>query len=974
VSHESDRNGVRGGMAAERDRIMRSDGRAVRGGRATLGSLKLLSLMAVIVAAFAACSVAHDDKPGVAVVASALFSTSNIWSSDFSDQNGWKNGAYAIRLGDVNGDGLADVCGRGSGGVWCALSNGREFGAATEWMPLYSDANGWADPVYADTIQLGDVNGDGRADLCGRGAAGVRCSLSTGTSFGKTADVWSAAYSDANGWNNAIYSGTIRLADINGDKRADLCGRGNLGIWCAITNGRSFDPPTRWTPAFNDASGWGQTQYAGTIQLADINDDGRADVCGRAADGIHCALSSGSRFAEVATVWSSLYTDADGWGIPRYGETFRIADVNGDGPADLCVRGVEGERCSLSTGQQFTDFKIWASNFADANWWGLDPAYYRTIQLGDIDGDGRADICGRSIGGISCNTSVDDPPADLPRFDEVTQRSIHNAYVRDESILDQLIYYRIRDIEIDIHSQVETNNCGGSPSYASSNDWFVYHTVQVGRFDMLSDLLRILRGYQNAVPQHEAVIVNLELKGNHDGTNCDGVFPDGDANARKDRGKQTPEGLDKLIKDYLGPALFTAADLLRACPAARTVQEAADPRICGWPRVDAMRGKFVFVAHGDHDNGNQADLIGTYMQNGAAVRQRVVWPAPMWRGAAELDAMPYAAFVSEVTADGGALTTANAIHAAHPGVILRSADKDDVTDTGGEGDAKTYVPAPWKIPNLEKVFQRMLTDEVSFFRTPDYRTHNRFGYPFCPIGGYGSKCWDGTKHATSELKEIAQLLALDVRSGDIAGTSDNFTFARQNWPNQAATTWSAYIATPNNPDIPEWSKGCLMARATLIGASPYYAVCRAGNNHELFVRWRANDCGSRLCDTHEAEASLGGTQFLGGTNYIDGGEDAIFVKLELTQNGLGGVRAQGYGSLDGITYQAIGAPHDFTVDLPFQGIAASSMRLDGTNYDGSPLRILFGNVARNGVFQHLFSTSNIGAVQYAAFDDLSKHP
>ena len=46
---------------------------------------------------------------------------------------------------------------------------------ATLWQPGMSDAAGWS--AYAGSIQLVDVNGDGRADLCGRGPDGLVCSL-----------------------------------------------------------------------------------------------------------------------------------------------------------------------------------------------------------------------------------------------------------------------------------------------------------------------------------------------------------------------------------------------------------------------------------------------------------------------------------------------------------------------------------------------------------------------------------------------------------------------------------------------------------------------------------------------------------------------------------------------------------------------------------------------------------------------------
>jgi hypothetical protein len=80
-----------------------------------------------------------------------------------------------IRLGDLNGDGLADACGRAPEGIVCALATGNGYLAPSIWLPEMSDAAGWA--RYGATIALADVNGDGRADVCGSGPDGPVCAL-----------------------------------------------------------------------------------------------------------------------------------------------------------------------------------------------------------------------------------------------------------------------------------------------------------------------------------------------------------------------------------------------------------------------------------------------------------------------------------------------------------------------------------------------------------------------------------------------------------------------------------------------------------------------------------------------------------------------------------------------------------------------------------------------------------------------------
>ena len=73
----------------------------------------------------------------------------------------------AVRLGDLTGDGLADLCTIMAAGLVCAPGDGKgHFGAAVTISNLAIDP---------DSLAIGDVDGDGLADACGRTSAGVAC-------------------------------------------------------------------------------------------------------------------------------------------------------------------------------------------------------------------------------------------------------------------------------------------------------------------------------------------------------------------------------------------------------------------------------------------------------------------------------------------------------------------------------------------------------------------------------------------------------------------------------------------------------------------------------------------------------------------------------------------------------------------------------------------------------------------------------
>jgi len=290
--------------------------------------------------------------------------------------------ASALGIGDVNGDGRDDACGRDAHGISCAISV-QSTSSGDGAMPktvFRSVARGRAATgsaaaawVPAGTIHLADVTGDGRADVCVAAPEGIACAASNVVGelgpFGT--------------WSLDDHAASMRFADIDGDGRADACMRTSAGISCARSVGRRFDAAHAWLADMTDARGWRDTKYAATVQLADVDGDGRADVCGRGPNGVQCALSTGKGFGKL-----------DRWSIaPELAEgALHFGDLNGDGRDDVCGHTHEGIVCALSTARGFTKPTLWlalASDLADT-------------QLGDVNGDGRADLCGRTPEGLAC--------------------------------------------------------------------------------------------------------------------------------------------------------------------------------------------------------------------------------------------------------------------------------------------------------------------------------------------------------------------------------------------------------------------------------------------------------------------------------------------------------------------------------------------------------------------------------------------
>ena len=336
-----------------------------------------------------------------------------------SDASGWGSEIYyaSIAYPDMNGDSNPDLCARGPSGIFCALGDGAGNFATGSLIngPAWSDAAGWNQPYRYRTVRFPDLNGDGKADVCGRDMNGVVCHLSTGAGFSSTA-IRGPGLPDAGGWIQERYYSTIQFPDVNGDGKADCCYRGSGGIYCLEFASSAFATTYKPGPGEFLNSSWDDVtkRYWSTIQFPDLNGDRMADVCGRgggggatgtnpSATGVRCWLktTSGWGSAIVGPAWS----DTNGWGADKHSSTIRYADVSGDGKADVCARSYLSVGCFLFNGTAFSPTGIEGPAWGDPNGW-QDPKYYSTIAFPDIDGDWKADVCARDSAGITCAIST----------------------------------------------------------------------------------------------------------------------------------------------------------------------------------------------------------------------------------------------------------------------------------------------------------------------------------------------------------------------------------------------------------------------------------------------------------------------------------------------------------------------------------------------------------------------------------------
>lgn len=304
--------------------------------------------------------------------------------TSFGNAQGWN--PQAVRtLVDVTGDGFPEVVGFGNWGVEVALNTDQGFDGGGTWTTDYSPVTGW---TSADAFFVRDVTGDGAADIVGINDWGVYVAPSVYNgqldqwSFGAK-QLWLRGFSSTTGWNG---NRDVRLVtDINSDGLADLVGFKDDGVYVSMSNGARFSTPQKVSDQFGANLGW-QMNHVRTV--ANLNGDRYADLIGIGPSGVQVALGNGAGF-QTATMWSTKFGDTDGWDGSK--DVRLIGDVDGDGRDD--VVGINGDHVYVAhnNGAGFDTPEAITDDFTKVKGW--DVAKHPRF-LGDVDGDGQLELVG----------------------------------------------------------------------------------------------------------------------------------------------------------------------------------------------------------------------------------------------------------------------------------------------------------------------------------------------------------------------------------------------------------------------------------------------------------------------------------------------------------------------------------------------------------------------------------------------------
>jgi hypothetical protein len=333
----------------------------------------------------------------------ASFGSYQSWNTYYTTGAGWINQNTNPRmLVDVNGDGLPDIVGIGSGAVAVSLNTGTSFGAPQQWSTQFATGSGWTNQNTYPRM-LVDVNGDGLPDIVGFGRDAVFVALNTGTSFGSYQS-WNTYYTTGAGWIDQNTNPRM-LVDVNGDGLPDIVGFGPGAVAVSLNTGTSFGSQQIWSTQFTTGAGW-IDQNVNPRMLVDVNGDGLPDLVGFGGGAVVVSLNTGTSFSGYQ-LWSTQFTTGAGW-VDQNVNPRTLVDVNGDGLPDLVGFGAGAVVVSYNTGNSFSGYQIWSTQFTTGAGWTDQKINPR--MLVDLNGIGFPSVVGFGNGAVPVSPSAASGP------------------------------------------------------------------------------------------------------------------------------------------------------------------------------------------------------------------------------------------------------------------------------------------------------------------------------------------------------------------------------------------------------------------------------------------------------------------------------------------------------------------------------------------------------------------------------------
>jgi len=310
------------------------------------------------------------------------------------------------------------------------LSNGLQAFASAPFIPIFKGADvdlNLLDPkldlttgTNPEQVAVGDLDGDGKADLAVANWASSTVSVFRNTSVGDG----TVSYAPKQDFATATNPISISIADLDGDGKADLAVAARNSDAISVLLNTS---PSVGTISYAPKQDFTTAQKPVYVSIGDLDGDGRADlVASSELDGTVSVLRNTS--IGPGSISYAPKTDLAVAATP-YG--IAIADLDADGLNDIVVADFGGSTISILRNTSPGSGTISYAPKMDVTA-GSQPI---SIAASDLDGDGKIDLAVANLGGnVSVLRNTSSAPSSIsyaPKMDYATGDQPYSVALSD---------------------------------------------------------------------------------------------------------------------------------------------------------------------------------------------------------------------------------------------------------------------------------------------------------------------------------------------------------------------------------------------------------------------------------------------------------------------------------------------------------------------------------------------------------------
>jgi VCBS repeat-containing protein len=269
-------------------------------------------------------------------------------------------GAYAVAIGDLDGDGDKDLA--------VANSYSSTVTVLTKGAGGYTASTAGATGAYAVSIAIGDLDGDGDMDLATANADANTVTVLTKGPGG---------YTSSTAGSTGTSPHSVAIADLDGDGDKDLATAnfGSSTVTVLTKDAGGYTASTVSTGGGPDA-----------VAIGDLDGDGDMDLA---------TANQSANNVTVLTNDAGVYTASTAGSTGTTPYSVAIGDLDGDGDQDLATANLSSDNVTVLTKG------VGGYTASTAGSTGHNPV---TVAIGDLDGDGDQDLA--TANGSANNVTV----------------------------------------------------------------------------------------------------------------------------------------------------------------------------------------------------------------------------------------------------------------------------------------------------------------------------------------------------------------------------------------------------------------------------------------------------------------------------------------------------------------------------------------------------------------------------------------